>query len=196
LKLGRVLALGAFVLSTLSFSAKAVVVPESALPSQAERMLDEITLTPESEFKPASSEDDMPAFTGEKGPGTKFHLNDIKMDGRYIKDPSLRKFLSEHIGKGVSWAYLKDLERGLTRYFRARGLFLAQITLPAQEIIDGTVNYHLAPGYVDQIVYEGEVPPKDGLMVTYLDKIKKTKPLTRQTLERYLLLLNVLRCQR
>ncbi len=190
LKLGRVFTLGAFLLGTLIFSAKAIVVPESTLPSQAERMLDEITLTPESEFRSSSSEDEMPIFTGERGPGTKFHLNDIKMDGRYIKDPSLRKFLNEHIGKGVSWAYLKDLERGLTRYFRSRGLFLAQITLPVQEIIDGTVNYHLAPGYVDQIVYEGEVPPKDSLMVIYLNKIKETKPLTQKALERYMLLLN------
>lgn len=189
MKLGRVFTLGVFVLSAVSFSAKAVVVPEAALPSQAERMLDEITLTPESESRP-SSQDEMPVFKGERGPGTKFHLNDIKMDGRYIKDPNLRTFLQKHIGKGVSWAYLKDLERGLTRYFRARGLFLAQVTLPAQEILDGTVNYHLSPGYVDKIVYEGEVPPKDSLMAIYLNKIKETKPLSRKTLERYLLLLN------
>jgi hypothetical protein len=190
LKLGRVFILGVFVLSTPIFSAKAIVVPESVLPSQAERMLDEITLTPESEFRSSASQDEMPVFKEERGPGTKFHLNDIKMDGRYIKDPNLRKFLQKHIGKGVSWAYLKDLERGLTRYFRTRGLFLAQVTLPAQEIVDGTVNYHLSPGYVDKIAYEGEVPPKDSLIAIYLNKIKETKPLSRQTLERYLLLLN------
>ncbi len=177
-------------LAFLCFEGKARVVPEFALPSETERMLEDVPLEPMSEFMPSSSQSALPPLSEGRGPGTQFHLNDIKMDGQAITDPDLRKFLKRHIGKGVSWAYLKSLETGLTRYFRAKGWFLAQVTLPVQEISDGTVSYHLAPGYVTKVVYEGDKSQIDSVVESYVNKIKDNKPLTTKTLERYLLLLN------
>ena len=53
--------------------------------------------------------------------------------------------------RGLSFADLEEVANRLTQYYRKRGLFLARVLLPAQEVEDGIVTFSVMEGRLGQI---------------------------------------------
>lgn len=53
--------------------------------------------------------------------------------------------------RGLSFADLEEVANVLTQYYRQRGLFLARVLLPAQEVTDGVVTFTVMEGRLGQV---------------------------------------------
>lgn len=56
--------------------------------------------------------------------------------------------------RGISYADLEDISHELTRFYRQRGLFLAQVKIPEQEVRDGVVTLMVQEGVLGKVVVE------------------------------------------
>lgn len=64
--------------------------------------------------------------------------------------------LKEKEGK-LTLGTLQLLADDLSNYFRAKGLILATAYLPAQDVVNRSVELHLLPGVLDDVIPEGDV---------------------------------------
>lgn len=120
----------------------------------------------------------------------KFILKKITLDGKDIDEPHLMLMAQKFLGRKTSWKELDVLSKEITRFYRNQGWFLAQTTLPKQEIVKGVLNLHVAKGYVDKVIYKGEASVINDKVKSYMDNVTISRPLNKKTLERYILLLN------
>lgn len=56
--------------------------------------------------------------------------------------------------RGMSYADLEEISNELTRYYRQRGLFLAQVKIPEQEVRDGVVALMVQEGVLGKVIVE------------------------------------------
>lgn len=56
--------------------------------------------------------------------------------------------------RGISYADLEEISAELTRFYRQRGLFLAQVNIPEQEVKDGVVTLMIQEGVLGKVVVE------------------------------------------
>ncbi|MBB3168786.1 ShlB/FhaC/HecB family hemolysin secretion/activation protein [Simiduia aestuariiviva] len=54
--------------------------------------------------------------------------------------------------RGMSYADLEEIAADLTGYYRQQGLFLAQVQIPAQDVVDGVVNLSVQEGRLGKVV--------------------------------------------
>jgi hemolysin activation/secretion protein len=56
--------------------------------------------------------------------------------------------------RGVSYADLEEITNKLTLYYRSKGLFLAQVLIPAQEVVNGIIMLTVQEGILGDVVVE------------------------------------------
>lgn len=121
--------------------------------------------------------------------GTSFVLNAINVSGSTVfSSEELEAVYANYIGTDIDAGVVFKIAADLTAYYRQQGYILGQVIVPPQEIDGGVVRLKAIEGYVDQIVVEGELGSDRELVHAYGERIKASRPLRADDLERYLLL--------
>jgi len=121
----------------------------------------------------------------------RFALSQLIVEGVTVyPESALRPYYEGKLDKDVSLAEVYAIAGALTARYRNDGYILSQVLVPAQTIEGGRIRLKAVEGYVADVRVEGEVDTRRGLVATYADQIKATRPLTVAALERYLLLMN------
>jgi hemolysin activation/secretion protein len=101
-------------------------------------------------------------FKVEAGPKVvvqKFHLVDARDLPRYgISLAEIRSLLKKQIAdhpKGFTIGQLQQVADAVTRYYRGKGLILAQAVVPVQTVASGVVDIQVYEGKLDRILTEG-----------------------------------------
>lgn len=81
---------------------------------------------------------------------------------------------------------LRQYTQRLTQRYRQEDYLLSYAYLPAQDVADGRVNVVLVEGYVRDYRVDGDIGPASEYLQQLLAHIEAERPLTRETLERYL----------
>jgi hemolysin activation/secretion protein len=93
------------------------------------------------------------------------------------------------IGQTVTLAELYQWADAITKRYREAGYVLSRAVVPAQKISGGAVRLTVVEGFVDRVIVQGDTSPT---LVAYGEKLKQSRPLKSDDLERYLLLANEL----
>ena len=184
----------ALLLMTIGASAAAAppAVPGAAQPGQMEKQFREAP-------KPRAGQAPMvePAAPVQTAPGKAeeihFALRQVKLEGATVyTDAQLQPLFAGLLGKDISLARIYTLADQLTARYRNDGYILSQVIVPEQKIVveEGVVQLRVIEGYIDQVNIEGETIGPRAVLGGYAAKIKQSRPLRADVLERYLLLMN------
>lgn len=164
-----------------------VVIPKSAEPSRIEKLY-EIPLEPLSEFEldvPKALEAPPPAKMNK----IKFVLSGVVFDGATVyKDKDFLPLYKKYLGKKISLKQAYQIAHAVTAKYRNDGYILSRAIFPAQRIRNGIVRIKIFEGFIDKIIFEGDIQVSKRLLKAFSAKIKKSRPLHNDVLERYLLL--------
>ena len=172
-----------------STAAYAIVVPGSASP---ERATERFTKTPRPEVGgPAVIESAPDTAQVKIKEGAKFTLKAVKFEGlNGISEQEVQGFAADQIGQKVSLADLRTLTSKVTAQLRNKGFILSRAVLPPQTIDkDGVVKIKIIEGFVSNVSFTGDAVKDSSLLNSMADKIRNSKPLRAEDLERYLLLM-------
>jgi len=118
-------------------------------------------------------------------------LSRLSVEGSTVYPESkLQDAYAQYLGKEVTLAEIYQVAEALTRRYRNDGYILSQVVVPAQSIRDGAVRLQAVEGYVANARVEGLVRAPRDLVDAYLDRIRQSRPLKADVLERALLLIN------
>jgi hemolysin activation/secretion protein len=121
----------------------------------------------------------------------RFTLNAIDVaDALALSSSDIARRTAPYLNREISLADLYRLADELSAVYRENDYLLAQVIVPAQEIIDGRVRLQAVEGYIDAVRVTGESVGDDDLVIRYADRIRRQRPLTNATLEHYMLLIN------
>jgi hemolysin activation/secretion protein len=119
----------------------------------------------------------------------RFVLQDITFDGNTVYGPEeLRSLWADLAGKEVSLADIYGVARSATVKYRTDGYILSQVIVPPQDVEQGMVRLQVIEGFVGEVTIEGDIQGRRDILEAYGEKIKASRPLLAQDLERYLLL--------
>lgn len=123
----------------------------------------------------------------------KFTLKSIKFIGNnVISSDELNATYLPYYGKSVTLAKILELIQLTTKIYRDKGYVLSQAYLPAQDIDKevGAITIGVIEGYINQVAIVSETIPYSTklLLQQYGERLKSERPITRATLERYILL--------
>ena len=163
-------------------------------PALIEKRLDNLEKMPRSEKKqdPSAQDDaqrkkDLPR--PEEGVGFQVHQIDF-VDATAFDPAELQRLAKPYLDRAIKLGDLSKLAEDVTRFCREKGYLLTRAIVPPQEIRPkGTAKIKVLQGYVDAVIYEGETKALTERAKAFAEKIKDSKPLKAEDLERYLLLL-------
>lgn len=123
----------------------------------------------------------------------KFKLKRIKFIGNnVISSDKLRAAYLPYYGKTITLAKILELIQKTTKTYRDEGYVLSQAYLPAQDIDKevGEITIGVIEGYINEVaIVSDSIPYSTKLLLQqYGERLKKERPITRATLERYILL--------
>ncbi len=163
--------------------------PASEAPSRIEQRFERQAVpesTPPVEF-PAHEQPLPPSQAG----SLKLVLTKVTVEGATVYPPStLAAFTRDMIGKQISLLDLYAVRDAITARYRNDGYVLSQAVIPAQRIKGGQVTIQIIEGYVNNVIFQGQVTDRFGLLKDYAEKIKASRPLEESVLERYVLLMD------
>lgn len=171
-------------------NAQVVRIPGSIRPGQIEKQLKELP-TPKAQPSPIKVIPEQPIPVPEEG-AVSFELKGVKFSVSTVyPEADLNVFFSNLIGKTVTLKQVQAAASNATAKYRNDGYVLAQILIPKQTLKKGVVQLDVLEGSIDEIKYQGDTT-KDriGLLENYIAKIRETKPVRIDKIERYLLLIN------
>ncbi len=136
-------------------------------------------------------EPDMPDnVPPEAAANTRLTLSAIVVDGSSIYGASDFHSLTQPlIGHEIRLTEVFALADRITVRYRNQGYILSRAVVPAQKIDNGVLHLRIVEGYVHTVAVQG---PHSDLIEKYGAAIAASKPLRREVLERYLLLMNAL----
>lgn len=121
---------------------------------------------------------------------TRVQVRKVRFEGGTVYALSeLRDHYQPIIGQTLSLAELSELTQRLTRRYQQDGYLLSYAYLPPQDFADGRVQVVLVEGHVHDYRIEGEIGPARAYLARLLERLKAERPLTRQTLDRYVSLM-------
>jgi hemolysin activation/secretion protein len=119
-------------------------------------------------------------------------VRDVAVAGdRLVSREALVKAVSPYAGRKLDAATLNAISTAVSDAIRANGIALYGVVVPQQSFANGVVVVQVVEGRVVDIVYTGDVDGADlTLTKAYAERLRAERPLTRATLERYLLLIS------
>lgn len=123
----------------------------------------------------------------------KFRLEAVRFSGNSVfSDEVLGNFFAQRIGKEVSLTDLQTVVEAISEHYRARGYFLAQALIPAQEIVGGRVEVSVVEGTLGKLRIERTegLEIDDDVIRGFLAGLQPGKPLNERDVERAMLLLS------
>lgn len=177
-------------LSLIAFQAGAQTVPNSGdvlrqvrppeLPASAPPALPRISGVP--------TEPPMQALPGG---GAQVEVRSFKIVGnREIGTEELMRQLPPAGTKRYTLPELEAVAVTLTRYYRAKGYFVARAYVPAQELQGGEVTLRIVEGNYGRFVLDNKSLVRDDIVQSMLDDVKKYDIVSLDTLERAMLIIN------
>lgn len=159
-----------------------------------EQQRERVPVTPRSdrEVLPQEEQQPRPALRGTST--LKVTVKQFKISGnRIYSEAELLTAVADQYGKVLDFDGLNDAATAVRAYYRARGYFLAQAYLPAQQIRDGVVEIAVLEGRVG--IVELKLAPGARLRPEFArgvleEHLKTGDPITETGLERPLLLLS------
>ena len=117
-------------------------------------------------------------------------LSSIVVEGSSIYSATVLQSMSASlIGHEIRLADVFSLADRISARYRQDGYVLSRAVIPAQKIENGVLRITVVEGYVHTVVLQG---PHSDLLAAYGSAIRDSRPLRREVLERYLLLMNAL----
>lgn len=120
-----------------------------------------------------------------------FVLEDVIINGVtvYSKE-ELYSLYADFIDQTVLLGDLQNIAQAITNKYQEDGYILSSAIIPPQRITDGVATVQVFEGYVSEITIEGNGARLAPGLHIYGEKIKASRPLRIDVLERYLLLAN------
>lgn len=180
-------ALGLLLVSTSALAQ--VVVPGSARPERASDRLKTVA-RPAVGVGPVVEPAATPKNVVIKG-GTSFALKGVTFEGLgALEEAELQKIVADNVGKKTTFSELQAMTSKLTTHLRNNGYILSRAMLPPQTIEkSGVVKIKIIEGYVNNVSFTGSETADNSLLNAMAEKIRSSKPLRAEDLERYLLLM-------
>jgi len=121
--------------------------------------------------------------------GTSFVLKGIVVsDSTVFSADEMEAVYADYLGTKIDVGVVFKIATELTAFYRKNGYILGQVIVPPQEVDGGQIQLQAVEGYVDQLVFDGDLGSERELVHAYGEKIKASRPLRADILERYLLL--------
>lgn len=173
-----------------TMQASAAALPGAALPGQIERQFKpEPRMRADVPERTVLPEIDQPMPANAKA--VRFELSRIIIEGLTVyREDKLRTVYEKHLGREVSLSDIYQIAADLTAKYRNDGYILSQVIVPAQSVSAGEVRLKAIEGYISTVKIEGGKRDWRKLVDRYGEKIKGSRPLKVDILERYLLLMN------
>jgi len=125
----------------------------------------------------------------EKAASIRFVLKDIAIDGTTVYAPDdLKPLYQALIGREISLADVYAVRDAITTRYANDGYILSKAVISAQRVGDGVVHIAVVEGYIHEVLFQGEVTDRFGILADYAERIKAARPLTAAVLERYVML--------
>jgi len=141
-------------------------------------------LSPESSLPPIQN-----SMPPEEASQIRFILDSVKFEGGTIYSGNeILPLYQNLLNKEISLIDIYTLVNDITAKYGKDGYALSRAYVPQQRIKDGSVRIGILEGYIDEALYEGKLKDKRGLVDKYIAKVIAERPISSQTLERYLLL--------
>ncbi|TDF79654.1 ShlB/FhaC/HecB family hemolysin secretion/activation protein [Pseudomonas sp. H9] len=122
---------------------------------------------------------------------SRIRLHKVRFEGGTIYPLSdLRDNYQHLVNRDISVAELVEATQRLTRRYQQDGYLLSYAYLPSQDFADGRVLVVLVEGYIRDVELHGDIGPASAYLDTLASKLKAERPLTRQSLERYIALMD------
>ena len=117
-------------------------------------------------------------------------LKSVTVEGSTVyADEDLAYLYEEWLGQKITLAKVFDIVDAITAKYRNDGYVLSRAVLPPQTITDGEVRIRIVEGWINDVRIEGETRRDRSLLHAYVAKLKGSRPLSIEDLERYLLLI-------
>lgn len=164
-----------------------VTLPGAAEPGRNDELVVRTPLVPLAEPDAAAATQDTEILAADTG--ATFVLNQIVISGSTVfSDSEFHAIYDAYIGTKIDAGVVFQIAAKATALYRREGYILSQVIVPPQEVDGGVVQLRAVEGFVDNVVVEGELGSKRGLVAEYVSKITASRPLRADVLERYLLL--------
>lgn len=182
---------GLMITATLGAEAiaqNAPTLPTGLDPTQLERRFEAPpqALSPTGPTIPAPVLQAIPAGAAE----TTLTVRELRIDGSsvYGRD-ELEAIGATLLGETVARSRVYELAHAVTRKYHGDGYVLSFALVPNQNFAGGVVSIRVVEGYVGNVAIEGDLAERR-LIEQYAARIRLARPLHRDTLERYVLLIN------
>lgn len=109
---------------------------------------------------------------------------------RELPVSSLEPLVSDAAGKSLTLPELEAIAQRITKFYRAKGYFVARAYIPAQEVTGGTITIRVVEGNYGQFILKNDSLVKDTVVQAMLDDVKKYDIVSLDTLERAMLIIN------
>ncbi len=118
---------------------------------------------------------------------TRLVLHKVRFEGGTVFPLSdLREHYQPLIGREITLGELQQYTQRLTQRYQQEGYLLSYAYLPPQDVADGWVDVVLVEGYIHDYRLDGDIGPASAYLQQLLARLEAERPLTRETLERYL----------
>ena len=142
---------------------------------------------PEAPVIPQGSEERPPADADK----VRFVLRQMTVEGSTIlTEQDLQVAFSDLVGKEISLDQVYAVAAALTAKYRNDGYVLSRVVVPPQRIADGIVRLTAVEGYIAEVRIQGAVSGPRAELEAMANRVKESRPLRADVLERALLLIN------
>ncbi len=132
-----------------------------------------------------------PVEAASNAPKIHFRLTSVIITGNTVfSDKQLQAIFKPYIGKDIPVTQLEKMVHDVTTKYRDSGYILSRAILPPQTVRQGVVRIQVVEGFVSSVSVKGGSDRMQRFLDRYGTRIKASKPLQVQKLERYALLMN------
>ncbi len=118
-------------------------------------------------------------------------LSDVVIEGAdALGTEQLRPLIDAVLERPITLLDLYQLRDAITNHYRNQGYVLSQAVIPAQRIRDGVARITVIEGFIHEVGFEGEFADRADRFAPYVARIKASRPLRLEVLERQVLLIN------
>ncbi len=176
-------------------SAHASPVPSTAEPGRSTK---DLTPPPKPQATPERIVPIRPGSVApEEADKVTFTLKTVTLEGaRTVPETRLASLWSQDLNRTISVARLFEIVNAITNEYARAGYALSFALLPEQDITEGRVRIAVVEGFIDEVTVSG-APASDtsaltlgGQIAAQVARLKASRPLRTEDLERALLLLN------
>jgi len=173
----------------------AVEVPGSVSPGQIEKQFQPGVAAPSSPDLQLliPGEEQIPQEVQDQLAKQTFVLNQVTIEGATAYKPADFAFAyKDKIGQTISLLDARKIAKAITNLYHNNGYVLSQAVVPPQDVTEGTLKIQIVEGVVGQVSIQGDLKGdrERKTLEGYANEIKSEKPVSLQSLERYLLLIN------